>query len=146
MDVLQLMDGTGVPGTAHVLLEPEENMATRALPGQEILIAVIDSGVEYTHPALGRWCRRAAAARGGLPLPEKGAYVRPREPPLQRHLSLEQQRCSCWSIINGNDPFSYGEKVKAYLRRGAKSLPAFGRYPNEEIGYGVLCVRDSLPV
>ena len=36
---------------------------------------------------------------------------------------------------------AYGEKVKAYLRRGAKPLPAFGRYPNEEIGYGVLCVR-----
>ena len=50
-----------------------------------------------------------------------------------------------WGIIRGNDPFLYGEKVKAYLRRGAKPLPAFGRYPNEEIGYGVLCVRDSLP-
>lgn len=41
-----------------------------------------------------------------------------------------------WGIIMGNDPFLYGEKVKAYLRRGAKPLPAFGRYPNEEIGYG----------
>ncbi|EET58829.1 hypothetical protein BRYFOR_09117 [Marvinbryantia formatexigens DSM 14469] len=44
------------------------------------------------------------------------------------------------------DSYMYGEKVKAYLRRGAKPLAAFGRYPNEEIGYGVLCVRDSLPV
>ncbi len=26
--------------------------------------------------------------------------------------------------------------MKAYLRRGAKPLPTFGRYPNEEIGYG----------
>lgn len=51
-----------------------------------------------------------------------------------------------WGIIMGNDPFLYGEKVKAYLRRGAKPLAGFGRYPNEEIGYGVLCVRDSLPV
>lgn len=51
-----------------------------------------------------------------------------------------------WGIVRGNDPFLYGEKVKAYLRRGARPLPAFGRYPNEEIGYGVLCVRDSLPV
>ncbi|MDD5804972.1 MAG: S8 family serine peptidase [Clostridia bacterium] len=50
-----------------------------------------------------------------------------------------------WGIVRGNDPYLYGEKVKAYLRRGAKPLPAFGRYPNEEIGYGVLCVRDSLP-
>lgn len=50
-----------------------------------------------------------------------------------------------WGIIRGNDSFLYGEKVKAYLRRGAKPLPAFGRYPNEEIGYGVLCVSESLP-
>lgn len=50
-----------------------------------------------------------------------------------------------WGIVRKADLFLYGEKVKAYLRRGAKPLPAFGRYPNEEIGYGVLCVRDSLP-
>lgn len=51
-----------------------------------------------------------------------------------------------WGIVMGNDPFLYGEKVKAYLRRGAKPLAGFGRYPNEEIGYGVLCLRDSFPV
>ncbi len=51
-----------------------------------------------------------------------------------------------WGIVRGNDPFLYGEKVKAYLRRGAKPLPAFGRYPNEEIGYGVLCLKDSIPI
>ena len=51
-----------------------------------------------------------------------------------------------WGIVRGNDPFLYGEKVKAYLRRGARPLPGFTEYPNEEIGYGVLCVRDSLPV
>lgn len=44
MDVLQLMDETGVSGAAGALLEQEENMATRALLGQGILIAVIDSG------------------------------------------------------------------------------------------------------
>lgn len=50
-----------------------------------------------------------------------------------------------WGIVNGNDPFLYGEKVKAYLRRGAKKLPGFMQYPNDEIGYGALCVRDSIP-
>ncbi len=43
-------------------------------------------------------------------------------------------------------PFEYGEKVKAYLRRGAKELPGFDMYPNPQVGYGALCVRDSLPV
>lgn len=51
-----------------------------------------------------------------------------------------------WGIVRGNDPFLYGEKVKAYLRRGAKPLPAFGRYPNEEIGYGALCAAQSIPL
>ena len=50
-----------------------------------------------------------------------------------------------WGIVKGNDPFLYGEKVKAYLRRGARPLPGFGEYPNPQVGYGALCVRDSLP-
>ena len=50
-----------------------------------------------------------------------------------------------WGIVNGNDPFLYGEKVKAYLRRGAKKLPGISEYPNPMVGYGALCVRDSLP-
>lgn len=49
-----------------------------------------------------------------------------------------------WGIIRGNDPFLYGEKVKAYLRRGARRMPE-GEYPNEKVGYGMLCVRDSIP-
>lgn len=51
-----------------------------------------------------------------------------------------------WGIVRGNDPFLYGEKVKAYLRRGARPLPGFTVYPNNQVGYGALCVRDSLPV
>lgn len=51
-----------------------------------------------------------------------------------------------WGIVGGNDPYLYGEKVKAYLRRGAKPLPGFGEYPNPQVGYGVLCVKDSLPL
>lgn len=51
-----------------------------------------------------------------------------------------------WGIVDGNDPFLYGEKAKAYLRRGARQLPGFSEYPNPLLGYGTLCVRDSLPV
>lgn len=51
-----------------------------------------------------------------------------------------------WGIIRGNDAFLYGEKVKAYLRRGARSLPGFDIYPNPQVGYGALCLRDSIPL
>ena len=50
-----------------------------------------------------------------------------------------------WGIVNGNDPYLYGEKVKAYLRRGARRLTGFEEWPNNQVGYGALCVRDSLP-
>lgn len=51
-----------------------------------------------------------------------------------------------WGIVRNNDPFLYGEKVKAYLRKGARALPGFTEYPNPQVGYGALCVRDSLPL
>lgn len=51
-----------------------------------------------------------------------------------------------WGIVEGNDPYLYGEKVRAYLRRGARQLPGFEQWPNNQVGYGALCVRDSLPV
>ena len=50
-----------------------------------------------------------------------------------------------WGIVRGNDPYLYGEKVKAYLRRGARELPGYSEWPNAQLGYGVLCVEDSLP-
>ena len=50
-----------------------------------------------------------------------------------------------WGIADGNDPFLYGEKVKAYLRRGARHLPGVDDWPNERLGWGALCLADSFP-
>ena len=50
-----------------------------------------------------------------------------------------------WGIIKENDPYLYGEKIKAYLRRGARQLPGFAAYPNNQVGYGALCVEESIP-
>lgn len=50
-----------------------------------------------------------------------------------------------WGIVMGNDPYLYGEKVKAYLRRGAKPIRGEMEYPNARVGYGALCVESSLP-
>ena len=47
-----------------------------------------------------------------------------------------------WGIVKGNDPYLYGEKVKAYLRRGARKLPGFAEWPNPQVGFGAL--RDFL--
>ena len=50
-----------------------------------------------------------------------------------------------WGIVRGNDPYLFGNKVKAYLRRGARELPGFSQTPNFRVGYGALCVEDSIP-
>ena len=48
-----------------------------------------------------------------------------------------------WGITRGNDRYLYGEKVKAYLRRGAQPLRGENVYPNERVGFGKLCVKES---
>lgn len=50
-----------------------------------------------------------------------------------------------WGIVRGNDPFLYGEKLKAYLRRGARTLRGGGELPNNRVGYGALCLAQSIP-
>lgn len=50
-----------------------------------------------------------------------------------------------WGIVEERDPYLYGEKIKAYLQKGARNLPGILNYPNELVGWGALCVQDSLP-
>lgn len=50
-----------------------------------------------------------------------------------------------WGIVKGNDAYLYGEKVKAYLIKGAKSIRGENVIPNDKVGWGALCVADSLP-
>lgn len=50
-----------------------------------------------------------------------------------------------WGIVNGNDPYLYGEKIRAYLQRGAQKLPGYRQWPNASVGYGRLCLVRSLP-
>lgn len=41
-------------------------------------------------------------------------------------------------IIDGKDPYLYGEKLKAFLIRQARTITARRSYPNTELGWGVL--------
>lgn len=50
-----------------------------------------------------------------------------------------------WGIVQGRDMFLYGEKLKAYLISGARQIAAVKEYPNPQLGWGTLCLRDSLP-
>ena len=50
-----------------------------------------------------------------------------------------------WGILRGNDPYLYGQKAKSYLISGARPLPGITVYPDPRVGFGRLCVRQSLP-
>lgn len=50
-----------------------------------------------------------------------------------------------WGIVQGNDPYLYGEKMRAYLIRGARRLVGQLQVPDTQAGYGALCVSASLP-
>jgi subtilisin family serine protease len=48
-----------------------------------------------------------------------------------------------WGIVQGNDPFLYGEKMRAYLIDGARPLRIEAFYPNRTLGYGALCLKNT---
>ena len=47
-------------------------------------------------------------------------------------------------IIFFSPILTQAEKVKAYLISGARRLPGFDVWPNNQVGWGALCVADSL--
>ena len=48
-----------------------------------------------------------------------------------------------WGIVQSNDPFLYGERIKSFLKSGAKR-DANIQYPNNSWGYGTLCLSNTL--
>ena len=50
-----------------------------------------------------------------------------------------------YGIVRKNDPYLYGDKLKAYLLAGARSLRGISVYPDIRVGYGALCTAKSLP-
>lgn len=50
-----------------------------------------------------------------------------------------------YGIVRNRDPYLYGDKLKAYLLSGARPLRGIGTYPDIRVGFGALCLADSLP-
>lgn len=48
-----------------------------------------------------------------------------------------------WGIVLKNDPFLYGERLKAFLRLGANRRQNQD-YPNASFGYGTLCLSNTM--
>jgi subtilisin family serine protease len=50
-----------------------------------------------------------------------------------------------WGIVQKNDVFLYGQKIKAFLQKGARRSPNIN-YPNTVQGYGTLCISSTLDI
>lgn len=48
-----------------------------------------------------------------------------------------------WGIVQGNDPFLYGQRVKAFLQRGA-TRDFLITYPSQLWGWGTLCLNRTM--
>ena len=48
-----------------------------------------------------------------------------------------------WGIVKKNDPFLYGQRVKAFLQKGAERSFSI-TYPNPVWGYGTLCLKNTM--
>jgi subtilisin family serine protease len=51
-----------------------------------------------------------------------------------------------YGIVRGKSPYLYGEKLKSYLLAGARPLRGIDIYPDIRVGYGALCLKNSIPV
>ena len=97
-------------------------------PGRRAKPDIVAPGVDITAPIPGGGFEELSGTSFATPFATGGAA-----------LLME------WGIERGNDPFLYGEKVKAYFQRGARPFAGITQYPSPLVGYGALCVEDSLP-
>ena len=97
-------------------------------PGRRAKPDIVAPGVDITAPIPGGSFESLSGTSFATPFATGGAA-----------LLME------WGIERGNDPFLYGEKVKAYFQRGARPFVGITQYPSPLVGYGALCVEKSLP-
>ncbi|MGL5068718.1 MAG: S8 family serine peptidase [Sarcina sp.] len=78
-----------------------------------------------------------ALAGGGFQ-PETGTSVA--APQVAGGAALLMQ----WGIVERNDVYLFGDKIKYYLIKGARRVNKEIKYPNRNFGYGYFCLNKSL--
>ena len=142
------------PGTAFYLPRPQGTLTIPATARRVISVGAYDARQNTYADFSGRGCRALPYPKPDLAAPGVDIYA-PR--PGGGYASFTGTSFSTpfvtgaaallmeWGIIRRNDPYLYGEKLKAYLRRGAKALQGSEKLPNDLIGWGRLCLESSLP-
>ncbi|MFR8311781.1 MAG: S8 family peptidase [Ruminococcus sp.] len=142
------------PGTAFYLPRPQGTLTIPATARRVISVGAYDARQNTYADFSGRGCRALPYPKPDLAAPGVDIYA-PRSgggyaaftgtsfstPFVTGAAALLME----WGITRRNDPYLYGEKLKAYLRRGAKALQGSEKLPNDLIGWGRLCLESSLP-
>lgn len=152
---LWLPSGNSInPSTRFLIPTPETTLTIPSTASNPITVAAYDSNTDTLAPFSGQGFTGLSlpkpdiaapgvdiisAAPGGGYTPNTGTSMA--TPFVTGSAALLMQ----YGIIQGRDPYLYGQKVKAYLQKGARHLPSVQTYPSPDIGWGVLCLRDSLP-
>ena len=141
------------PGTAFYLPRPQGTLTIPATARRVISVGAYDARQNTYADFSGRGCRALPYPKPDLAAPGVDIYA-PR--PGGGYAAFTGTSFSTpfvtgaaallmeWGITRRKDPYLYGEKLKAYLRRGAKALQGVEKLPNDLIGWGYLCVADSL--
>lgn len=140
--------------TRFLTPDPEVTLTIPSTAENVITVSAYDSGREAYAPFSGRGFTRTEAIKPDIAAP--GVNIVSTEPGggyaeftgtsfAAPFVTGSAALLMEWGITLGNDPFLYGEKIKAYLIRGAKTLPGFADLPDPRLGWGTLCLRDSLP-
>ena len=133
------------PGTAFYLPRPQGTLTIPATARRVISVGAYDARQNTYADFSGRGCRALPYPKPDLVAPGVDIYA-PRSgggyasftgtsfstPFVTGAAALLME----WGITRRKDPYLYGEKLKAYLRRGARPLPGYEEYPNEEVGWG----------
>lgn len=142
------------PGTAFYLPRPQGTLTIPATARRVISVGAYDARQNTYADFSGRGCRALPYPKPDLAAPGVDIYA-PR--PGGGYAAFTGTSFSTpfvtgaaallmeWGITRRNDPYLYGEKLKAYLRRGAKALKGSEKLPNDLIGWGRLCLESSLP-